>query len=53
MSGDVARRGQYAEIKTTENRPPFEEWWENSLNIISAWSDVSRHRESKYLSESH
>ena len=26
MSGDIARRGQIAELKPTENRPPFEEW---------------------------
>jgi hypothetical protein len=46
MSGDVARRGQYAEIKATQNRPPFEEWWQNSLDIISQWFNVSRHQDS-------
>jgi hypothetical protein len=44
MSGEVAKRGQYAEIKSTENRPPFEEWWQNSLDIISRWDDIRRHR---------
>lgn len=43
MSGDVAKRGQYAEIKPTENRPPFENWWSNSLDIISDWDDVTKH----------
>jgi hypothetical protein len=43
MSGDIAKRGQYAEIKTTENKPPFEEWWENSLDIINNWDDINRH----------
>jgi hypothetical protein len=42
MSGDIAKRGQYAEIKTTENRPPFKEWWQNSLDIISDWNDISK-----------
>jgi len=46
MSGDVAKRGQYAEIKRTENRPPFFEWWQKSLDIISCWNDVNRYRES-------
>ena len=44
MSGDIAKRGQYAEIKTTENRPPFKEWWQNSLDIISDWGDISKHK---------
>jgi hypothetical protein len=34
MSGDVAKRGQYAEIKTTQNKPPFTDWWNKSLDII-------------------
>ena len=46
MSGDVAKRGQYAEIKRTENRPPFLEWWQNSLDIISCWNDsIENHKE--------
>jgi hypothetical protein len=43
MSGDVAKRGQYAEIKLTKNRPPFEDWWESSLDIISRWDDINRY----------
>ena len=35
MSGDTARRKQYAELKPTENKPPFEKWQDNSLNILS------------------
>lgn len=46
MSGDTARRNQYAELKSTENRPPFEKWWENSLDIISSWDEVRRYRDS-------
>lgn len=45
MSGDIAKRGQYAEIKPTENRPPFEEWWKKSLDIISNWNDIRKHKE--------
>lgn len=45
MSGQIAKRGQYAEIKKTENRPPFNEWWQNSLDILSNWNDVSRYRD--------
>lgn len=46
LSGEIAKRGQFAEIKKTENRPPFEVWWHNSLDVISNWNDVCRHRES-------
>jgi hypothetical protein len=44
ISGDIAKRGQYAEIKPTENRPPFKEWWQKSLDIVSCWNDINRHR---------
>jgi hypothetical protein len=46
MSGQIAKRGQYAEIKKTENRPPFDEWWQSSLDILSDWNEVCRRRES-------
>ena len=45
MSGDVARRGQIAELKPTKNRPPFEEWWHKSLDILSNWDDIRKHKE--------
>ena len=44
MSGDTAKRGQYAEIKITKNRPPFENWWNHSRDIISDWNNVNNHR---------
>ena len=44
-SGEVAKRGQYAEIKPTENRPPFEEWWQSYLDIISHWDEIKRYRD--------
>lgn len=42
MSGDIAKRGQYAEIKPTENLPPFRTWWNSSLDIISNWDDIPK-----------
>jgi hypothetical protein len=45
MSGDIAKRGQYAELKKTENRPPFKEWWEKSTDIITSWDDIRKYRE--------
>jgi hypothetical protein len=45
MSGDIAKRGQYAELKKTENRPPFKEWWEKSTDIITSWNDILKYRE--------
>lgn len=45
-SSDVIARGQYSEIKNTENRPPFEEWWHNSYDIISQWNEIERVRSS-------
>lgn len=38
---DVAMRTQIAEFKATENRPPFEEWWNNSLDIIKDWDKIN------------
>ncbi len=44
MSGDTAKRGQYVEIKKTENVPPFEKWWKNSLDIIDDFHDINRRK---------
>lgn len=44
MSGDVAKRGQYAEIKRTENVPPFDRWWKNSLDIVNNFGEISNNR---------
>jgi len=45
MSGDTAKRGKYAEIIKTENDPPFEKWWIDSLDIIGDFDKISRHRD--------
>lgn len=39
-SPDTVARGQYSEIKTTENRPPFDEWWHQSKDIIQEWNQI-------------
>ena len=39
-SPDTVARGQYSEIKKTENRPPFEEWWQDSKDIIIEWDII-------------
>lgn len=39
-SPDVVARGQYSEFKETENKPPFERWWEESSDIIKDWEAI-------------
>lgn len=39
-STDVIARGQYSEVKKTENRPPFDNWWQASVDIIEKWSEI-------------
>jgi len=39
-SPDIMARGQYSEIKKTESKPPFEEWWQNSKDIIAEWDTI-------------
>jgi hypothetical protein len=43
-SPDVVARGQYSEIKSTQNRPPFDDWWDKSLNIIDDWDQIQNSR---------
>jgi hypothetical protein len=45
-SPDVIATGQFSEIKNTENRLPFEEWWHNSCDIISQWNEIEKVRTS-------
>jgi len=45
-SPDIIARGQYSEVKNTENRPPFEKWWDNSLDIVSNWNDIEKAQKS-------
>jgi hypothetical protein len=39
-SPDVVARGQYSEFKETKNKPPFEEWWQKSKDIITEWNTI-------------
>lgn len=39
---DTIFQGQYAEMKKTDNRPPFEEWWVNGLDIIERWQEIAK-----------
>jgi hypothetical protein len=39
-SPDVMARGQYSEILATFNRPPFDEWWNSSKDIIANWDEI-------------
>ncbi len=41
-SPDIVTRGQYSEIKQTTSRPPFEQWWINSLDIVTDWNEIAR-----------
>ncbi|MDE1868029.1 MAG: hypothetical protein KGI08_10020, partial [Thaumarchaeota archaeon] len=44
-SPDTVARGQYSEIKATENRPPFDDWWTRSLDIINNWNEIQKSKE--------
>ena len=37
-SVDTILIGQYAEIKDTEYRPPFDEWWNSALDLLDDWN---------------
>lgn len=37
---DTIFQGQCSEMKKTDNRPPFEEWWLNGLDIIEHWQEI-------------
>jgi hypothetical protein len=41
-SPDIVARGQYSEIKTTNFRPPFSKWWEDSFDITTDWNQIGR-----------
>lgn len=39
-SPDVIARGQYSEIKNTSADVPFNQWWNNALDVISDWDKI-------------
>ncbi len=46
-STDTMAVGQYSEIKETINQPPFENWWNTSLDIIYDWNEIKKLIDSK------
>ena len=45
VSPDVMARGQYSEILKTHNEPPpFDKWWNSSKNIIVKWDEIKTYR---------
>lgn len=42
-STDVIARGQFSEIKRNVQKPDFENWWDNSLDIINDWPKIIGH----------
>jgi hypothetical protein len=35
-------RGQYSEILETPNKPPFDEWWASSKDIVQDWDAIKK-----------
>lgn len=48
-SPDTIARGQYAEIKSTNVKLPFDEWWNKSIDIITDWDRVMKLRKDRGL----
>jgi len=44
-STDTIARGQYSEIKETKGEVPFDEWWDESLDVIDQWPKIERKKE--------
>ncbi len=41
-SPDTIARGQFSEVKSTNTRVPFDEWWKASLDVISDWDRIQK-----------
>jgi hypothetical protein len=48
-SSDVIARGQFSEVKSTSNKPPFEKWWDDSLDIITNWNEIEKLKRNSIL----
>ncbi len=46
-SVDTIKRGQYSEITPTTNSPPFQDWWKESEDIMTAWNKINEERQKK------
>lgn len=51
-STDVAARGQYSEIRETTNRPPFDQWWSSSKDIITDWNQIKNYEQKRFKGNS-
>jgi hypothetical protein len=40
-STDTISSGKYSEIKETKNSPPFNNWWDEGLDIINNWDQIN------------
>lgn len=40
QSVDTVARGAYDDIRGGATKPPFDEWWNNSLDIIDDWNKI-------------
>jgi hypothetical protein len=40
QSVDTVSRGSYDDIRGGATKPPFDEWWKNSLDIIEDWTKI-------------
>jgi len=41
QSVDTVSRGAYDEIRGGATKPPFDEWWENSLDLVDDWNKIN------------
>lgn len=44
QSVDTVSRGSYDEIRGGASRPPFDEWWKNSLDIVDDWNKINQNK---------
>ena len=45
QSVDTVSRGSYDEIRDGASAPPFDEWWNESLDIINDWNKIKEMNE--------
>jgi hypothetical protein len=41
-SPDIIKRGQFSNVTEVEDTLPFEEWWENGLDLILDWNKIEQ-----------
>jgi len=43
----VSRTKGRSEIKTTQNVPPFLNWWETGADIVDGWKEIQKQRSAR------